>query len=117
MSMHNISCSGGSDADPVKSALRHIIPNMCFAFGAICMSRRVCWGIQVTKHQHTIFHARVGPVRIIEKAQCDTIRQTYVFASGAICGLHSAFLCVRGMKHRRTIFHAQMRPVRILEKD
>jgi hypothetical protein len=48
------------------------------------------------KHWHTIFHARVGPVRFPQKAHRVRLRQTCVFASVVICGSRSAFRCVRG---------------------
>jgi hypothetical protein len=68
-------------------------------------------------HRSTIFHARVGLVRNLQKARQDPLRQTCVFASGWICGSHSAFRCVWGMKHRCTIFHARVGLVWIQQKS
>jgi hypothetical protein len=47
-----------------------------FAFGVIFGSRSAFWCIQGMKHQRTIFHARVGPVRFPQKAHWDTLSQT-----------------------------------------
>jgi hypothetical protein len=43
------------------------------------------------KHRCIIFHARVGQVRIPQKACRDTIRQTCVFPCIWICKSHTAF--------------------------
>jgi hypothetical protein len=75
-----------------------------FASGGICGSRIAFQCIRGTKHQRTIFHGRVRPVWISQKAHRDTLRGTCTFASSGICGSHSAFWCVRGVKHRCTIF-------------
>jgi hypothetical protein len=77
-----------------------------FASGRICGSHIAFRCIQTVKYRCTIFHARLGPVQIWQKAHRDTLHWTCVFASGGICGSCSAFQCVRGVKHRYTIFHA-----------
>jgi hypothetical protein len=59
------------------------------------------------KSAHTIFHARVGLVRISQNARWETLRRTCVFASGGICGSGSAFWCVQGVKRDRIIFLAR----------
>jgi hypothetical protein len=66
------------------------------------------WGV---KHRRTISHARVGPVRIWQKARWDTLCQSCVFTSSGFYGSHSVFRCVRGMKRWQTIFHAWVGPV------
>jgi hypothetical protein len=50
----------------------------------------------------TIFHVRLGPIRIQQEPRRDTLRRTSVFPSGGICFSRSAFQCVRGVKHQRT---------------
>jgi hypothetical protein len=138
---HYFSCLGGTGTDSRKSTSRHITPNLCFGSGWICGSRsafrcvreakrqctpNLCFGlgwicgshsafrcVREAKRQCTIFHARVGRVRIVQNARWDTLRQTSIFASHGICGSHSALRCVRGVKHRRTIFLAWVGPVRI----
>jgi hypothetical protein len=56
------------------------------------------------KHQRTIFHTRVVPVQIPQKAQCHTLCQTCVFTSGGICGSRTAFRCIRGVKYQCLFF-------------
>jgi hypothetical protein len=56
------------------------------------------------KHRRTIFHSRMGPVWIQQKACRDTFRRTCVFASGEICCLCSAFRCALRAKHRHNFF-------------
>jgi hypothetical protein len=97
--------------DSRKSAAGHVMPNL--ASGAICGSRSALWGIRGTKRRRTIFHARVGPVRMPQNAYRDTLRQTYVFASDVICGSRSALGCIQGAKHHRNIFDARVGPVRV----
>jgi hypothetical protein len=57
-------CSGRHSADPIKSVIRHITLNLYFTSGAIYGSCSAYWCIRGVKHRHTIFHARVGPMRI-----------------------------------------------------
>jgi hypothetical protein len=68
------------------------------------------------KRDLTFVDARVGPVRIQEKAHEDKLCRTCVFVSGWIYGSHSAFWCDRGTKCDRTIFHDGMGLVRIQQK-
>jgi hypothetical protein len=63
------------------------------------------------KHQCTIFHSRLGTVRIPQKACRDTLRRTCVIALGGICGSSCTFWCIWGMKYQRNIFHARLCPV------
>jgi hypothetical protein len=65
-----------------KSASGQVMSNLCFASGGICGSRSTFWCIRGVKRQSTILHARVGLVRIIEKARWDMLCRTCVFASG-----------------------------------
>jgi hypothetical protein len=44
-----------------------------FASSGICGSRSAFWCVQVTKRGHSIFHARVEPVRIAQKARWNTV--------------------------------------------
>jgi hypothetical protein len=70
---------GGPGADAIKRALGHVTLNLCFVSDAICGSRSAFGCVQGAKHQRTTFHALMGPVRIIEKAQWDTLHQTCIF--------------------------------------
>jgi hypothetical protein len=87
-----------------------------FASGGICGSCSAFMCVRGMKRRCTIFHARVRPLRIPQKARWDTLRQTCVFASSGTCESRSAFWCIRGPIHRCTIFHAQVGPVRITQK-
>jgi hypothetical protein len=64
--VHNVdalfSYSGGTGTDMTKSALGHVTPKLCFAFGGICGSRCTFQRVRGMKCQCTIFHNRVGPV-------------------------------------------------------
>jgi hypothetical protein len=57
------------------------------------------------KRRGTIFLAKVGPVRILQKPCRGRLRRTCVFAFDGICGSHSAFYYIRGAKRRHTIFN------------
>jgi hypothetical protein len=74
------------------------------ATGGICGSLTTFGCVGATKHQRTIFYARVGLLQISQKAHHDTLCQTCIFASGGICGSHSAFWCVQGVKRRHLFF-------------
>jgi hypothetical protein len=66
-SMHYFSSSGGTDTDSRKSAIGRVKPNLCFCMGGICGSRSALQCVWCVKHRHAIFHAHVGPVRILKK--------------------------------------------------
>jgi hypothetical protein len=74
-----------------KSTLEHTTPTMCFPSCGICGSHSAFRCIRGAKHQHTIFHARVGPIRIRQKVLHDMLCRTCVSASDGIYGSHSAF--------------------------
>jgi hypothetical protein len=95
-SAHYFSFSGGTGKDMTKPLWDTLRRTCVFASGGICGSCTAFWCIQGTKLRCTIFHARVGPVRIRQKAHRDTLRQTCAFASGGICRSRSAFRCDRG---------------------
>jgi hypothetical protein len=86
------------------------MPNLCFSIRWICRSRSSSRSVQGTKHDCTIFHARVGPVRFRQKALQDTLRGSCIFASGGMCGSHSVFRSIWGVKYRCTIFYAHVGP-------
>jgi hypothetical protein len=71
-----------------------------FAFSANCGSLSALWFVYGVKHQRTIFHALVAPVRMPQKASRGTSCHTFVFASGWTCGSHSTLWCIWGEKYR-----------------
>jgi hypothetical protein len=80
-SMHYISCSGGTSAISKKMGWDKLRRNCVFAFDSMGGSHsafRCIWG---AKRRCTIFHARVGPVHIPQKAYQDMLRQTCVLHS------------------------------------
>jgi hypothetical protein len=99
--------------DSTIIALGHVTLNLCSCIRWIFGSRSAFWCVRGVKHRHTIFHARVGPVQIQQKAHWDTLRRTCVFASGGICGSRSALRSIWGTKYPHTIFQAQVGLVRI----
>jgi hypothetical protein len=68
MLTHYFSCSGGPDADPTKSVMRHILLNFCFASDVIYRSRCAFWCIRVVKCRHTTFHSQVGLVWFLQES-------------------------------------------------
>jgi hypothetical protein len=56
-------CSGGPNAVFIKMRWDKLRRTCVFASGGIWESRSAFWCIQGAQCQHTIFHARVGPVR------------------------------------------------------
>jgi hypothetical protein len=96
----------------LRTRTSYTIYHTCvFASGVICESRCAFWCVRATKHRCTSFHARVGPVRVAQKARWDMLCWASIFPSCVICGSHSAFCCVQGAKHRCTIFHARVGPI------
>jgi hypothetical protein len=93
-STYYFSCSGGTSMDHTIACWNTLRRTCVFASGGICGSRSAFQCIWVTKHHRSIFHARVGPVRISQKVLRNTLSRTCVFASCGICGSHSAFWCV-----------------------
>jgi hypothetical protein len=79
MSMHLFSCSGGPGEDPSKSAPGHVTPNLCFCIRWDLGSCSAFCYVRGSKHQHILFHARVGPVWIPIKGNKDRSRETCVF--------------------------------------
>jgi hypothetical protein len=75
-----------------------------FPSSEICGSRSVFRCVQGVKHQRNIFHSRVGPVWIRQKACRGQLHQNCVFASSGIYGSLSAFRCFRDAKCQHTFF-------------
>jgi hypothetical protein len=69
-----------------KKCARTCYAELVFLRRGIYGSRSAFRWVRGTKHQHTILHARVGPVRIPQKAHRDTLRQTSGFASMGSAG-------------------------------
>jgi hypothetical protein len=67
-STHYFSCLGGTSMDYKNNTSRHVTPNSCFASGGICGSHSAFRCVRDAKRRCTIFHARLGPVRIQQKA-------------------------------------------------
>jgi hypothetical protein len=71
--MHYFSCSGGTSTDSRKCAPRHVAPNVCFSSAGVCRSHSALRCIRCVNHRQTNFHARVGPVQILEEVRQDTL--------------------------------------------
>jgi hypothetical protein len=67
------SCSGGPSVDPIKNHQDTLHRSCGFASGAICGSHSVFGCIHGVKHRCTIFHARAGPVYILQEARQGTL--------------------------------------------
>jgi hypothetical protein len=68
ISMHYFSCSGGT----VQKVHRDTLRRTCvFASDGICGSRNAFWCVRGMKCRRTIFHGRVGLIRIPQKARQD----------------------------------------------
>jgi hypothetical protein len=65
---------GWAQCDFYKSAPEHVTPKFCFPSGGICGSHGLLCCVRVVNDWHTIFHARVGPVRIPQNWHRDTLR-------------------------------------------
>jgi hypothetical protein len=135
-STHYFSFLGGTSTDSKNSTSRHVTLNLCFASGRICGSRSAFRCVRDAKRQCTIFHARLGPVRIPQEhdrtrynklvffhsvripeiVRWDTLHRTCVSTSDGICGSRAAFRCVRGTKRRLTIALARVGRVWIQQK-
>jgi hypothetical protein len=116
MSMNYFSCLGLPSAISIKSALRHVMPDLCFC---IRSDLRVTYCILVHTGCEILMHyfsclGGLGAVSI--KDELRHVTPNLFFASIGICGSHSVFQCVRGVKHRQTIFHAWVGPVRFPEE-
>jgi hypothetical protein len=64
-SMDYFLCGGGPGAFSIKKPRQDTLcPTCVFVSGGICGSLGAFWYVQGANCQHTIFHARVGPVQI-----------------------------------------------------
>jgi hypothetical protein len=95
----------------------HTLCRTCvYSSSGICGSHGAFQCVLGVKSRGSIFHARVGPVWMPQKACWHTLRRTCVFTSGDIYRSHTAFWCVHGVKRHRTILHDRLGPVLIPQK-
>jgi hypothetical protein len=106
---HYSSCSGETNTDSIKSALRHITPNFYFLHPLGSVGHVVLFGASGPRNVDALF--------FMLRWDRDTLHQPCGLSSDGIYGSPSAFWCIWSMKHRLTIFHALVGPLHTAQKS
>jgi hypothetical protein len=105
-------CLGGTSTDSIKSALGHVMLNLCFSIWWDLWSRSAFWCVRGVKRRRTIFHDQVGRYGFHKKC-IETRYSELVFLDTVGYAGHVVNSGVRATKHGCSIFNARVGLVQI----